>query len=235
MTIEAVILNCEKKPKSLLESVRNTWGKHIDYIVLGDPSQRGDNFLSYPEVVENDYNSVWIKYLAFFKRHDFTKDWYLFCDDDTFVDVNKIKNLLSKYDPRKNICIFSKCVLNKDGTDMYGNQTGFLMNTIKGEEAFLPVIHPAGGAGFILSKKTVELIKGYLKNNSKIGYCYKADVAFAFWINKVYPEYIHNDMLFGNNPKHYNHTKEDIKNSITYHYVSPELMYELYNKCYNNE
>jgi len=228
MTLEAVILTCAKKSDEQRDALKNTWAKHVDYVFLGDPSQQSKGILSYPEVLENDYHYVWIKYLAFLKRYEFTKDWYFFCDDDTFVDVKKLKDVLKNYDPEENICIFSKCVLNLDGTDKCGTPTGFLMHTIKGKDAVMPIVHPAGGAGFALSRKALNLLKKYLKGNKDLGYCYKADVAIAFWLAKIDTKFIHLDKLFGNNPEHFNHTVEDIKSNITYHYVNPKLMQELY-------
>jgi len=232
MTFEAVILTCAKKPVELVEAVKNTWAKNIDYVVLGDPSQQERGILSYPEVLENNYHYVWVKYLAFLKRYEFTKDWYFFCDDDTFVDINKLKKLLENYDPNKNLCIASKCILNKDGTDRYGNHTGFIMETIKGRDASLPITHPAGGAGFALSRKALQSLKEYLKGNKNIGYCYKADVALAFWLEKTNTEYIDIKEFNGNNPEHFNHAEEDIEKSITYHYMTPERLHELYKLCY---
>jgi hypothetical protein len=231
MTLEAVILTYAKKPLEQLEAVRKTWAKDVDYVMLGDPSQQGGDIISYPEVPENNYDYLWIKYLAFIKRNEFTKDWYFFCDDDTFVNVKNLKTVLEKYDPTQNVCIGSKCILNKDGTDRFGTPTGFLMETIKGKDVSLPLTHPSGGSGFALSKKTLQLLKEYLKGNKDIGYCYKVDAALAFWLTKINTELIHVDEFYGNVPGHFNHTEEDIKKNITYHYIKQEQMYDLYKLC----
>ncbi|NBP02778.1 MAG: hypothetical protein EBU90_22195 [Proteobacteria bacterium] len=227
MNIKAIVLTCEKYHSTRVKTVNETWGKDVDTVFLSDVSE-GKSIVGYSDV-KADYATVFLKYLAFLKRYnDLTADWYIFCDDDTFLNIPNIKNLLKKYDSSENLVIGSKCTLNSDGTDAHGDQTGFLMHTIMGEEAKLPVQHPSGGAGFIITKNTFLKLKEYLKGNKNIGYSYKSDVTFGFWLNQINAKFIDIRLFTGNTPRVYRHTEEDIKNNLTYHYVNEELMKQLY-------
>lgn len=227
MKIRAIVLTCKKYHDTRVKTIKQTWGQDIETVFLSDEND-GNDIIGYSDVVA-EYDSVFLKHLAFLKRYNnLNADWYIFCDDDTFLNIPNIKNVLKKYNSEDNIIIGSRCVLNNDGTDAHGDQTGFLMHTIHGDEAHLPVEHPSGGAGFIITKTTFLKLKEYLKNNRKIGFCYKSDVTFGFWVNQVKAKFIDNRLFTGNTPQVYNHTEQDIKNNLTYHYVNEDLMKQLY-------
>ena len=227
MNIEAVVLTCPKYHQTRVTAIRNTWGQDIKVLFLSDLIE-GNDVIGYPEL-HVGYDNVFLKYLALFKRYDnFNSDWYIFCDDDTFLNVKLIKEFLSNYNCEDNICIGAKCVLNSNGSDAYGTQTGFNMSSIQGADAMLPVEHPSGGSGFIISKCALKNLIKYLKNNNNIGRCYKSDVTFGFWLFKAETKIINCDKFNGNTPQVLNHTPEQVINNFSYHYVTEDLMKHLY-------
>jgi hypothetical protein len=236
MSVKCVVLTCEKYHNSRVVAIDNTWGKEIDVIYLSDLTIE-DKFIGYPELPKG-YENIYHKYIKFFKEYNFTEDWYFFCDDDTYVNVDKLKTLINNNNNNNNnspICIGIVGTLNADATDKYGNFTGFPLHTITGDSSYLPIRYPSGGAGFLLNLSAIRCIKNYFNmiSDFDIPKCYNSDVTIGFWIRNSGIELLNVDGFWWANPEGLNHTDEQIKNSYTYHYVSESLMYELQNKIKN--
>lgn len=223
MNIKCVVLTCEKYHNSRVVAIDNTWGKEIDVIYLSDINIC-NKFIGYPELPRG-YENIYHKYIKFFKDYNFTEDWYFFCDDDTFVNVDKLKTLIMYNE-------FPVCI----GLvfPLYNrNYNGF---PISGDRTHLPLDYPSGGAGFLLNLSAIKCIKKYFNTISDfdIPKSYYGDVTIGFWIRNSGIKLLNVNGFWWTNPKILNHTDEQIKNSYTYHYVDELLMYELHNKIKKN-
>lgn len=229
MSIKFIVITCEKYHNTRVESIRKTWGKNKDIIFLSDINL-GDDIIGY-EYLPKGYENIHYKYSEFFKKNnDFSKEWYFFTDDDTFVNYNNVVKLLKTFKSEDSLCIGHYGRLNKDGKDMDGHQTGFPIHTIKGEKTYLPIDYPSGGAGFILSKKSLRLIHDYLHNldDEKIPKCYNGDVTVGFWLRNCNINKIDIEGFWWTNPKTLKHNDDLVKKCYTYHYIDEIKMKELF-------
>lgn len=226
MKIRFVTITCEKYHDTRVKKIRETWGKSQDVLFLSD-SNIGTDIIGYEHLAKG-YENIWLKYSEFFKSYnDLSYDWYFFTDDDTFVNLKNIEILLKNYDTNSPICVGHVGELNPDGTDMDGNQTGFPLHTIHGNGTQLPIIYVSGGAGFILSKKSMELICDYIKKETNVPGSYNSDVTFGFWGRNAGVNIVDIKGFWWTNPTELNHSLSEIENSYTYHYVSESMMDEL--------
>ncbi len=233
MEFKAIILTCEKYHNTRVAAVDNTWGKQVNTLYLSDITTE-DKFIGYPDL-PSGYDNIWMKYTKFFKEYEFNDDWYIFADDDTFVNVKRITDLIKNYQLDNPVCLGRIGCLNADATDMHGGNTGFPLYTISGDHTNLPIYYPSGGAGFILNKTAVDKIKKYL-TDLELGItprCYNSDVTVGFWIRNSGVELIGVDGFWHTNPQDLKHDESSIINSYTYHYVNENLMVELDNKINN--
>lgn len=228
MNIKFITITCEKYHDTRVKKVRETWGKSQDISFLSD-FNLGDDIIGF-DYLKRGYENIWLKYYELLKNYnDFSHDWYFFTDDDTFVNISSVEKLLKGYNTNSPICIGHVGRLNPNGTDMDGNQTGFPMHTIVGN-AYLPITYVSGGAGFILSKKAMQLICDYIKKERNIPGSYNSDVTFGFWVRNAGINISDIKGFWWTNPKELNHNDIIIKNSYTYHYVNEDMMEEIYIK-----
>ncbi len=228
MKIKFITLTCEKYHNNRVSKIRETWGSGQSITFLSDLNV-GDDIIGY-EHLPKGYENIHYKYSEFFKKNsDFSYDWYFFTDDDTYVNIDNINELLKKYNHTDSICIGVYGELHPDATDKHGNYTGFPLYTIKGDDTDLPLTYPSGGAGFILSVESMRRINEYLNTVSDSPRCYNSDVTIGFWIRNAGIIGVNVDGFWWTNPNELNHTNDSIKNSYTYHYVNEKMMEELFN------
>ena len=214
-----------------VKSIQNTWGKLIDTIFLTDSENSQKDIIGYN--TPKNYDGIQDKYLNFFEKFNFEKyDYYFFVDDDTFINIENLKSLKIP-SSEDNFAYIRRLVLNPDGTDKDGNYTGYPMDKLRGHNIQLPLTHPSGGAGYILSKKTTLEIKKYLEfakdDTSLSGH---SDVTLGFWLRNVGSNLIFSEDLWWEKPKECEPFGFNEKTFLTLHYVDEELMYK-YNKKYN--
>jgi hypothetical protein len=230
MKIKYITITCEKYHFTRVQSIRDTWGKNQDVLFLSDinisPDVVGFDYL------RKGYDNIWMKYREIIKNWtDFKYDWYFFTDDDTFVNVKNINNLLSNYSVDDKICLGVLGVLNADATDRDGNYTGFPLHTIQGNQTELPLTYASGGAGFILSLESMKTINKYLNTIQDVPRCYNSDVTIGFWIRNSGIKNINTKGFWWTHPTELQHDVDVIKESYTYHYVDEKMMHELFNIC----
>lgn len=231
---EFIVLTCDKYLNTRVSSIKKTWGSELNIKFITDTNIDNENIIAYN--TQKNYNGIYDKYFNFFKSYNFTKKYYFFTDDDTFVNL---KNL-SKLDiPSEDFpfLIGRLLQLNQDGTDLWGQQTGTNINQITGENTTLPINYTSGGSGFILSKSACFLIQNYLKSTKNPPKSIFGDLTIGFWCRNNGVQLIPNnnfwwdthEKLLSNNVVPY---KSD-ENIITFHYVGEKLM-ENYHLKYNH-
>lgn len=136
-------------PKSIDQkgkAVKETWGKRCDILLF--MSSKEDT--SYPAIgldVPEGHENLWYKSRAawqyVFDHHLNDAEWFLKADDDTYVIVENLKYLCSKYDPEK--------------PHFFGRR--LKSNTFGG--------YNSGGAGYVFSKETLRRFAKVLQNPSQ--------------------------------------------------------------------
>jgi hypothetical protein len=232
MNIKYIVITCDKYHYTRVNDVRQTWGDGENLLFLSDGNV-GDDIIGY-EYLQRGYENIWMKLYEFLKNNsNFDDDWYLFADDDTYVNKKNIITLLNNYKPEDAICIGHVGLLNSDATDMDGNFTGFPLQTISGEKTILPIRYVSGGAGFILSRTSMKLICDYLTNleYQKVPRSYNSDVTFGFWMRNCGILIKDVKGFWWTNPSELNHDLNQINESFTYHYIDSDNMFYLKNIC----
>lgn len=235
--VQFVVLTCDKYIFTRGSTIKSTWGKRNNVLLLTDSNNLDVDSVGYN--TPKTYEGIQDKYLAFFKNYNFNNyKYYFFVDDDTFVLLSNLSKLTLP-DFAKNFAIIRELQLNPDRTDKWGNDTGYPLNTITGHNTILPLTHPSGGAGFILTQATCNQLQNYLNTSSfAIPKTSHGDVTVGFWLRNINTTLLFNNNLWWDTPEklktnpHANFTDEEENNALTFHYVSIENM-GIYNKKYN--
>lgn len=233
--VQFVVLSCDKYLSTRVESIKQTWGQYANCIYIIDSESNTNNIIGYN--TPKNYTGIQDKYRIFFQKYNFLQyDYYFFVDDDTFVNLNNFFKI-NFPDKNESVCIFRELRLNPDGTDMWGGNTGYPLHTITGHNTTLPITHPSGGAGFLLTQKACLQIQQYLNTPGiDIPRTSHGDVTIGFWMRNCAVKLIPSNNLWWETPvnlKLNKHAKfSDELNFITYHYVNEKLMVE-YNNIYN--
>lgn len=231
--IKAIVLTYPANLSTKVETIRKTWGRHVPINFLSDYPEAEDVF-GYP-YLKQGYENISLKICEYIKLNpsDNSTEWYLFADDDTFVNLKNIQSLLTFFDDRFPICIGTGLILRKDATDFFGKHTGFPLKSIKGENTKLPLVYLGGGAGFLMNRACYTKLNNYLSKTRfrRIPAAYSGDVAVGFWLRNIEVPIVDIVGFWSNTPEYYNHDKIQIAKSFSYHYISPELMVGLYRMC----
>jgi hypothetical protein len=216
-----VILTCGKYIQTRCEWQKNTWLKNVDkdenstyYYLCSKENTNKENTNNNHHYLHLDtfdtYESCPYKYIEFFKTMDVSSyDWIVFCDDDSYMFHNRVKNELLKYDQTQNILIGG-------------------INIIASQEYNFTIM--SGGAGFIISSALNKKLKEYVYNNKSPYINLYSDVTICQWITTINDVQVINlaDKLRSHPPHFYNRT-DIIPTSISFHYVTEEICNELIN------
>ena len=236
MNLQFVVLTCDSYLDSRVVDLRNTFLSNQNRVFLSDTISHLEDVVGYN--TPKNYDGIQDKYIQFFKNYDFSKfEYYFFIDDDTFVNVSNLQKLKLPDSSEKH-CIYRLCYLSERGLDYHGNNTGYPIFKIK--NASLPVYHPSGGSGFILTKECCLKLQSYLNNleYNKIPISGHSDVTIGFWLRECNVNMIPNGQLWWTKPeelytnKDWPFNEQSEKEFITFHYIKDELVHE-YQKKYN--
>lgn len=236
--MKIVILTCEKYYDTRMKIILNTWGKNQELYLLTDFSReceanedsRSTTFVNFPEA-DPQYNSLWQRYFLFLKNYDITdeSEWYLFCDDDTFVNIKTLENIVKKWKFDEPVCIGNILKLDERCNDRDGNYTGFPLGSLAGKNCSLPLEYPSGGSGFLLNKISMKNLMNYIRDTKlhEVARGYNSDVSIGFWLREINTKLVNVRGFWPTTPQKLFHTEEIIKQSYTYHYVDEELTLKL--------
>ena len=203
-----VILSCDAYKNTRNQWQKNTWIKNIE----NDPNS--DYYFLYANMGENrhcvgwgtsdDYESCPVKYKEFIKHKDlFNFDYIFFCDDDTYVFHNRLKNYLSNFDKTK------KLIIGRHG--LFEDKIVFM----------------SGGGGFALSSDLYKYVQQYIQNEyDTIPILRPSDVTMGLWIQILKEKYPDIEYHFSNLIPSDNHFRSPgyfPESSLTFHYVNEEL------------
>ena len=167
--------------------------------------------------MDDEKNITW-KYIHFIynMKSILNYDWYIFIDDDTFVFIDRLKNLLENYNSSENFYI---------GNELDHIKTDFCL-------------YMSGGAGYAISNSLYNILYKYVQengvNNSYKHWC--DDLCIGLWIDELKKEHtiiqIDNKNFLINPHKN----EHELNNSITIHKTITEQAYKFYyNISHNND
>ena len=170
MRIAYIILSCKH-----YENTRTVWQRNTS---LKDVDENDIYYLSYrmePSKrlfswgAHDSYNGLPFKLIDFFRYLYLDQyDWFVIMDDDTYLYVKRLKELLTQYLSTDPIVI--------------GRLLSHLHNTEWGD-------YFSGGAGTVLSKATYDILYKhvlYTRHDSYLARHWCADICFGTWLHN-YP------------------------------------------------
>ena len=199
--IVALILHTHRQPERY-NNIIHTWGSKIDYLFYSD----GENLNTLKVTDRDDYLSAEVKQVNVINNlpdHFMEYDWFLFCDNDTFVNTDLLFKQIKNFDENK----------------VYGE-------VIQSWPKDTSLKYLSGGAGYLMSSKILKQIKGNLKVQGS-GF---SDVTMGLYYreNKIA---IENSKFFRSQKPEFFGIK-DVTKHITFHYITTYSdMLELFNKC----
>jgi hypothetical protein len=202
-----VIKSCEKY-ESRIDALLNTWLKDVkDYIVCSDHENKSKNIIKVTD--KKEYSELEDKSLAIFNylKKDYSlKDrykWIMFVDDDTYVNIKNLKNILNELDDQNGYGYISDCF--KDCSNSFCQSE----STDKSTRWF------DGGAGFLFGTKSLNILKLNKKNTPF------DDLSISLNFKESGIELIHNRLF--NWHGNFKENLEKAKNQISYHHKTKSL------------
>jgi len=181
--------------KNRYNNVMNTWGRDKDVLFYADYNDDDKNVIKVSE--NTSYFSNEEKHINVIKflnqNNKYNYEWFFFCDDDTFVNTNKLEDSLNTFDLN---------VVN-----------GSVLNTWKNDPS---LYYCSGGAGYLINHNILGKIN--LKNH-KTGW---SDVSLGLSLRETKIECINSKLFNSQPPEFYNIEINDIKNYISFHYIKTE-------------
>jgi hypothetical protein len=187
MTILFIILSTKQYAETRQQWQKQTWLQGVDYVYLDTP------------VGEEIYTNAPKKYVQYLKTVPLNYDWYFFCDDDTFVFVDKLRDYLTPSNQEL----------------MIGFQGGeFNIYSLR-------ISWCSGGAGFAVSNMLMRKVNQHLLNNRPI-VTDETDISFSVWACMSSPDLKVIDNKRFSPFKLVDAAKEGLRDCLTYHYCGEQ-------------
>jgi hypothetical protein len=198
-----VILHTCTRPDRY-EGIVNSWGKDVDFLFYSDCDNEEKKIVKVSDNTTYSSNEPKhvnvIKYLV---ENDYQYKWFFFCDDDTFVNTDKLEQNLDSF-----------------------NKTQIHGSVLKGTWGTDPSLeYCSGGAGYLINYDVLNILGQHIKIKDT-GY---SDVTVGMFCKELNIELKNYDTFRSQNPKFYNLENDVIKDFFTFHYITSEDMLKLYN------
>jgi hypothetical protein len=206
--------NYKEKRQKYLE---NTWLLDVENYIFASDKDEGKNLklserTDYQSAEQKQINSI--PFLFGLSRKF---KYYMFVDDDTFVNVDNLLNFLNSQEIKTAGRILSKTTDSGNGIFRH----------------FPSLEYYSGGAGFLFDRQILEKIFYSMSYYQETPW---GDVSLGLIMQKAGIKVEDYSNLFHSfSPKTLNHGKEKIIESITYHYVDPQTMEDLYSLTRDNK
>jgi hypothetical protein len=192
-----------KKYETNYNNVINTWGKNVDILFYSDHQDDSKKIIKVSN--RSDYHSNEEKFVNVVEQlpvEYLGYDWFFFCDSDTYVNTKLLGYSAKNFDT----------------------------NFVYGQEIYtwtpdLSLGYFSGGAGYLVSNKTLKHMKDNLKTYNT-GF---SDVTFGMYIREFNIQKSPSELFKSQPPEYYNIKLTDTKNYISFHYIKTfETMSKLY-------
>lgn len=197
--------------KERYHNIKDTWGVNRDLLFYGDYEDIEMGIIKVSE--DKSYRSneeKHINVLKYFNENtNYNYEWFFFCDDDTFVNVNKLEELLDSFDINQ---IHGQILRTSE------------VNSVKIPPPILE--YHSGGAGYLIHNSVLKIISKEIKflNTG----C--SDVTLGLCLRDLNLPVSNSDLFKGQPPNFYGYSNESIINHITFHYIKTKnMMIELLN------
>ena len=193
-----------KKFKDRQNNVLQTWGKDVDLYFYSDEDSDDQKTIKVTD--KHDYWSLEEKHVNIFKyleNNFLDKEWFFFCDDDTFVNTKELEVFADKS--------------NKDSA------YGCLINCWPNMKN---LYYHSGGGGVLIHRDSLNNLCKNIKHKNTMF----ADVTLGlnFLENNIKMET--DERFHSESPLEYNINDNEIKNNITFHHIKS---YDEMNRLYN--
>jgi|LauGreDrversion4_2_1035121.scaffolds.fasta_scaffold02242_13 hypothetical protein len=194
-----------------IQRVRNTWGKNIRTVFYSDHTDEqnsvikvsdSSDYFDTDEKQVNVINTIRESYSTILDSYD----WILFCDDDTFVNVNR---LYEEVDYFNHNCIYGNLVnYQNHSTNPIFDKPGIPRD----------LDYPSGGSGFCISTQLLKTSGKFIDYKPRFG---DVNVGLNAYHKKI--PIVNCVYFYSNTPEKYNHDEPLIKKAITYHYIVDDV------------
>lgn len=194
-----------EKNASRKEKLSNTWLKGKSYYFFSDKENKKNNTLKMSD--RDDYPSGEEKFInglnyVLENKEKFQKyDWFVFCDDDTFISE---KNLF------KNTHLLDKNMFNGKILSLEKDPYNPIFNKYNFE-------YLSGGAGMVISPNCFYNLEKLTNFNTTWG-----DVSLGLSLQKQNFKINHIDLFNSCNYNDFSKSVEEIKDQISFHYIKDE-------------
>lgn len=206
-----IISTCDKYLETRVKYQMDTFLKDVnkeDIFYLTSTSNHEKRHFGWNTM--DDFQNITWKYIHFIHNMDsiLDYDWYIFIDDDTFIFIERLQNLLKNY--------------NKNDLYYIGNELDHI------EKEFCKYM--SGGAGYVVSNSLYRLLYNHVKNvginNSYKHWC--DDLCVGLWINQLKSN--NNIIQIDNKNFHIEiHNNEaELNNAITFHRIYNYELFDFY-------
>lgn len=181
--------------KDRVQNIKKTWGDKKDILFYSDYEDTDNNVIKISD--RTDYHSSEEKHINiinFLNKNTQNYEWFFFCDDDTFVNTEKLENCLNEFDKD----VVHGSVINCWAPD----------NDLK---------YCSGGAGYLISEKILKKLTNVPIMNT--GY---SDVTLGLFLKENEIRLENSNYFNSQNPNFYNIKMDEINNFITFHYIKTE-------------
>ena len=199
-----------------------TWGHRLNPTFYSDHSSRNvikvSNSNEYSSGVEKQMNILRLLNSSHrVNSPGVGESWFLFIDDDTFLNWREVKSVLGNLNPNS---IYSEL---HDYEIQEKNGNNRILSTRKNYPKLNHGMH--GGAGIFISKRALDVLSFIEINLEGVE---NGDVAFSILAHENNISLCGLEGLNWNNPKFYGHTINQMKEQISYHYVMPAMMVSIF-------
>lgn len=206
------ILSSQKFIDTRQKDIKNTWLLNYKNYTFASDIESEDNakLSERTDAISGEEKQInSFKYLYDNKKGF---DWYFFCDDDTFVNINNLSSFINENKNMESfgyLFSYETCPENSYVWSNYGKDFQYY----------------SGGAGFCLRSDALQKVASCTTSvRTKYG-----DVTSGILFKEAKINLHHCQRMNLYSPGRYNHSSENIKHSLTYHYIKDEMMYDLYN------
>jgi hypothetical protein len=188
-----------------LKSILKSWGKNANILFYADYSDfhervmqvtKNPNYEAGPEKILNCIKFLPLEHLNY--------DWYVFCDDDTFLNLNLLEKTLPSFDKNFVYCDIIKC-WDQDPTLEY----------------------PSGGAGFAVPNSVFKK----LRFQSELYDTKWSDVCLGLNFKKLNINMKQEGRFHAHPPHKHNLKLYEVPNHISFHYIEGENQKRLHDIC----
>ena len=219
-------LKTTKKYKSRRDSQLNTWLSNIeDFIYYSDHEDLHNNIILASH--DDSYYGLLEKSLYFYNNlgNIFVNDseksildtykWIFVGDDDTFVNIKNLEKFLDTCDEEFAYgCLYSPETHPKNPI---WNNSAYKW---KPGETYL-----SGGAGILVSTKSLKKVDKFISFGVNLT-PEDCNIGLNFHRNNI--KLVNCPLFFDTHPENYGQSYTEVVKNITYHHISEDKMYKLY-------